>query len=282
MVTPNQGASNARSVSLNAWLHAQLNAIGRERPRARQRDLTELAGSLRQLHMFASAPLAVSVRADPNVTARHILRGGAYRVKAAVAERPSKSWWQRFKDWLAARLEKLFGRVGKAMGSSTIVQVAVLIALVIAMIFGIWRVRAALGRRVRRSQGVRSALYADETPLDELPRSSALLALAQHTALALQYAHAVAYLFQSACLALSEHAVVPYDPSRTVREYRSAVRRHGSALSAPFDSMASIFTSVAFSPRDAERSDWQAMSEANAALRSALAAAVSVTTGRAA
>jgi Domain of unknown function (DUF4129) len=256
-------------VSLDRWLAAQSQRIGREKSRAvRTRELTELAASLRR----AATPGTAHVpAADPSATAMTITSQKVYQTGGAgPAPPPHESILERIIGWLGQRLGELIQRIFGVTASRPIIGqivAALFIALVASLAAYLIYLLVMLFVRGRRRMSI------DEgTPLQERADPDALHELGLAAANEGRYAQAVSLLFQASLAAFDRSGKLAYDGSLTAGEYRRAVRRAVNAAAPYFDDIARTFVLAAFAERPVSADDFAAADAAYRSLRPLVAA----------
>jgi hypothetical protein len=158
---------------------------------------------------------------DPREVARSVLTDPRFH---AAAHGPApKQWWDYVLDGVRWLLERVFGSLGRFVGSeavTTIVGVAILIVVMGLLLVVVMRFADRFGGPGRG----RLLLATDATALDADADARTLRARAAAAAAQGRYRDAAVLLWLSALRALDERGRVRYDPSRTPGEWRRAVR----------------------------------------------------------
>lgn len=175
---------------------------------------------------------------DPDAVARRLLAEPRFR--DALTPPGAKSWWEYVLEAIGRWWHQLTGGLGKVFGNgavATIVGALILIAVILALTWVIWRI-------VRRPAG-RARRFASAAEIERLGRQADAAGLrdaAQRAYEAGRYRDAAALFWSAALRCLDERGSVRYDPARTPGEWRRAVRN------AAFDAFARDAVVALFSP----------------------------------
>ena len=241
------------SPSLDDWLQAELLHPVRN-AKSRKVVLRRVAATLESIAAAQREPVA-SPRVDAKAEARAILTDPSYQAVELSDKPPPKTWWERFIEWLAGILERLFGGVFRAATAapklSEVLAIALLAVVALALVVVIYRfVRAYFLARPRRKPEEIGEI------IGPAPVAGTLYAAAREAAARGQFARAVMLLFQAALVALDRARVVPFDAARTAGEYRRMVRRSRPAAFASFDRLAQTFSFAAYAERATNEPEW--------------------------
>lgn len=181
--------------------------------------------------------------------AREILSERRFRVAVPSTHR---TLWQLFWDWargLWSRIwDALFSHVHIGSRASAIigdVLAFTLIAIVVVVL-----VRLALGsiRDARRNDNAH--------PLAPAPDPGALYELSRQAAARGDYRMAIALLYAAAMRRFERLGFAREDPSRTVNEWRRALRGTQPAVLPAFDAIARPFVAAFYAEVPVERAQW--------------------------
>jgi len=245
------------SPSLDDWLQAVLNAARAEKKPATQaamlRDAAAtLSGATQSL---AQTPVLPPHAIAPTLAS--ILAQAAYHERESSTEaQVRKSWWERFLEWLASMLERLFrGLFGAASATPMFARIAAVVTIaIIGLLVMLVAYRLAQYVVARR----RTPRAADVGEL--LPERAAVTALYDRALAAAgegRYAAAISLAFRAALVRLDGSGLVTYDAARTAGEYRQAVRRARAVAAPPFDDLARAFTIATYAAVPVGESDWR-------------------------
>ena len=156
---------------------------------------------------------------DPRDVAQRILADRQYQL--APQKPGDKSWLDLLWDALGELWRRLTAPLGHLLGNQTltsVIGIAVLVALLVFLAFVVARFARGLGRKqTDRARADTFALGDDVDARTLLARALAAAAEGRHH-------DAAALLWASALRALDERGHVRYDPARTPGEWRRAVR----------------------------------------------------------
>lgn len=247
------------SPSLDDWLQANLNAVRTQKnAKDRTRNLRTIAATLRQAaNEVTGASQHTLQPAQPiALTLAAILAQSAYHQKESATEaQPHKSLLERFAEWLAGLLDRLFSGLFRAASGApligrllTILMIAVIALIIVLVAYRLARYVLSLRRR-RASEdgGELIARRQDPAELYAQARSAAALG---------QYARAISLAFRASLFLLDANGFIDYDPARTAGEYRRAVRRARASAAPPFDELAQTFTLATYAELPVGEGDW--------------------------
>ncbi|HXM18785.1 MAG TPA: DUF4129 domain-containing protein [Candidatus Tumulicola sp.] len=252
------------SPSLDDWLQAGLRqARGEFKAKTRSLELRDLAKTLRGIGAeTAQSQNAAQPKLDAAKTAAAILADPAYHIaESGTAAKPQRTLWDRFVEWLAGLVDKIFGGLYNVAAGSPLFGKVLAVVLLVTFIglLGLMSYRLARAFLARRRRAV--ALDVGEA-LEPLPDSSSLYGLARVAARNRQYGKAVALVFRASLMLLDRAGRVPYDPARTAGEYRAEVRRRLAPAAAPFDRLAKTFTLATYAEVPVSDDDWSQAEDA--------------------
>jgi hypothetical protein len=247
------------SPSLDDWLQAQLADVRHAKNwRDRIRRLREASKTLRRAALADQAAGAAhppTQAVDQTIAA--VLAQPAYHQQESTAQaQVHKSLWQRFIEWLAGEIDKLFSALANAAAGAPILGKIIVVLLVAALVALVAAVAYRLARYIS-SVRRKSAAVDDGELLQGRPDPDELYAQARAAAARRRYAAAIAFAFRASLLQLDAKGLIAFDPSRTAGEYRHAVWRARSGAAAPFDDLAHAFTLAAYAEAPTDESDWR-------------------------
>lgn len=247
------------SPSLDDWLQAQLADVRHAKSwRERIRRLREMSKTLRRTALAdqgAGAAPAPAHAVDQTIAS--VLAQAAYHQQESTKQAQiHKSLWQRFVEWLAGEVDKLFSAIANAAAGAPILGQIIVVLLVAAFLALVATVAYRLARYFASARRDRAAVDAGEL-LEGRPDPDELYAQARDAAARRRYATAVAFAFRASLLQLDAKGLIAFDPSRTAGEYRRAVWRARSGAAAPFDELAHAFTLAAYAEAPTDERDWR-------------------------
>ena len=250
------------SPSLDDWLQANLAAARLKKDPSQQAAiLSATARTLRRAALSVSAPAAVPPH-DIAPTLASILAQPAYHERESSTEaQVRKTWWQRFLEWLASLLDRLFTGLFGAASATPLFGRLISIATITLIALLVMLVAYRFARYVLARRRVAAATDAGEA-LPQPAAAAELYARALHAAAHGHYALAISLAFRAALMRLDGVGLVAYDAARTAGEYRRAVRRARAAAAPPFDELARTFTISTYAEVPAQESDWFAVAGA--------------------
>jgi hypothetical protein len=244
------------SPSLDDWLQAILTSARAQADRTRSAALLEQAAEtlIASARAVAAPPAAPPHEIAPTLAS--ILAQPAFHEQESATEaQVRKSLWERFGEWLANMLDRLFSGlfgaasatplVGRAIAAITIALIAFLVLLV-AYRFA----RYLIGRRRGRLPDDAGEV------LPAIARAAELYARAREAAAQRRYALAISLVFRAGLMHLDQSGLVAYDPARTAGEYRRAVRRTRAKAADKFDDLARTFTLATYAELPAGENEW--------------------------
>jgi len=161
---------------------------------------------------------------DPRDVVRAILTDRRFGKQTSDKE-PDPSFWEIILRWIGDRLREFFDGISRILGANNPWNVALAIAvgIAIAAAFGYLVYRLARSYARSRDLVVRAQKSASESLAAERT-AAGLRSAAREAARAGHFREAAALLFRSAVRALDEGDRVPYDAARTPGEYRRLLR----------------------------------------------------------
>ncbi|MFN2450254.1 MAG: DUF4129 domain-containing protein [Candidatus Baltobacteraceae bacterium] len=185
---------------------------------------------------------------DPRHLAVRILADPRFRVQI---HRSAGPWWTRLLGWVEARLNALIGHNVHAGGPwlNAIGDIAVLAAAGL-VIFA--TVRLLLNVAKEPEQTVHTVHPLAARTSARAWHDRALSAAAQG-----RYGVAAVLLFRAALAILDLRGVVRDEPSRTVNESKSELRRRAPQYEPAFDAVARNFTAALYAGAPVTRAHWE-------------------------
>ncbi len=191
--------------------------------------------------------------------AREILSERRFRVAVPSTHR---TLLEMIWDWLRGLWSRvwdaLFSHVHIGSRASTIIGDALAVALIAVVVVVL--VRLALG-------SIRDARRPDSAhPLLDRPDPGALYELSRQAAARGEYRLALALIFAATMRRLERLGIAREDPSRTVNEWRSALRGAQPAVLPAFDAIARPFVAAFYAEVPVARGEWMEAHDAYIAL----------------
>lgn len=181
--------------------------------------------------------------------AREILSESRFRVAVPSTHR---TLWQLFWDWvrgLWSRIwDALFSHVHLSSRTSSIIGDVLAFALIAVVVVVLARLALGSIRDTRRNDSAR--------PLVAAPDPGALYELSRQAAARGDYRMAVALLYAAAMRRFERLGFAREDPSRTVNEWRRALRGAQPAVLPAFDAIARPFVAAFYGEIPLERAQW--------------------------
>lgn len=184
---------------------------------------------------------------DPNAVVQKILAQPAYHTETTTRSAPARSIWEQLWDWIVEQwhaflhqLARFLGSFQGARGAGTIVELLLLVAGGVILVFFVARMGSLFARRHSSLPGA----LGEALPLER--DAAAWLALSKQGAKLGNFQAAVAALFMAALRLLDERGVISFDSARTPNEYRTLLARARAAASPAFDRLTSCFVRATY------------------------------------